>query len=198
MAHELPQLPYAYDAFTNVIDEQTMRLHHDIHHNGYVTGLNNAEQKLQDARDSGDFGLIKLWQKEAAFHGSGHALHTIFWNNLSPDGGGTPSGDIGSGINKDFGSFDKFKAHFLASTNGVEGSGWGILAYQKAWDKLVILQVEKHHDVTVFGSVPLLVVDVWEHAYYLKYQNKRPEYTKNIFDIFNWNDVEQRLSAARG
>ncbi|MCH8285261.1 superoxide dismutase [candidate division KSB1 bacterium] len=198
MAHELPQLPYAYDAFTNVIDEQTMRLHHDIHHNGYVTGLNNAEQKLQDARDSGDFGLIKLWQKEAAFHGSGHALHTIFWNNLSPDGGGTPSGDIGSGINKDFGSFDKFKAHFLASTNGVEGSGWGILAYQKAWDKLVILQVEKHHDVTVFGSVPLLVVDVWEHAYYLKYQNKRPEYTKNIFDIFNWNDVEQRLSDARG
>ena len=198
MAHELPQLPYAYDAFTNVIDEQTMRLHHDIHHNGYVTGLNNAEQKLQDARDSGDFGLIKLWQKEAAFHGSGHALHTIFWNNLSPDGGGTPSGDIGSGINKDFGSFDKFKAHFLASTNGVEGSGWGILAYQKAWDKLVILQVEKHHDVTVFGSVPLLVVDVWEHAYYLKYQNKRPEYTKNIFDIFNWNDVEQRLSDASG
>ena len=198
MAHELPQLPYAYDAFTNVIDEQTMRLHHDIHHNGYVTGLNNAEQKLQDARDSGDFGLVKLWQKEAAFHGSGHALHTIFWNNLSPDGGGTPSGDIGSGINKDFGSFDKFKAHFLASTNGVEGSGWGILAYQKAWDKLVILQVEKHHDVTVFGSVPLLVVDVWEHAYYLKYQNKRPEYTKNIFDIFNWNDVEQRLSDASG
>lgn len=198
MAHELPPLPYAYDAFTTVIDEQTMRLHHDIHHNGYVTGLNKAEQMLEEARNSGDFGLVKYWQKEIGFHGSGHALHTIFWNNLSPDGGGTPSGEIGSAINRDFGSFDKFSAQFKASTNAVEGSGWGILAYHKAWGKLVILQVEKHHDVTVFGAMPLLVVDVWEHAYYLKYQNKRPEYTKNIFDIFNWDDVEQRLADSRG
>ena len=198
MAHELPPLPYSYDAFTSVIDEETMRLHHDKHHQGYVNGLNKAEQMLADARNSSDFGLVKYWQKEAAFHGSGHALHTIFWNNLSSDGGGTPSGALADAVNTDFGGFDKFSAHFQASTNGVEGSGWGILAYHKAWDKLVVLQVEKHHDVTVFGAVPLLVVDVWEHAYYLKYQNKRPEYVKNIFDIFKWSDVAQRFSDARG
>ena len=198
MAHELPVLPYAYDAFTEVIDEQTMRLHHDIHHQGYVNGLNKAEQMLADAREGGDFALVKYWEKELAFHGSGHALHTIFWNNLSPNGGGSPSGDLGSAIDRDFGSFDKFSAHFKASTNGVEGSGWGILAYHKAWDKLAVLQVEKHHDVNVFGAVPLLAVDVWEHAYYLKYQNKRPEYTKNIFNIFNWDDVAQRYADSRG
>ena len=198
MAHELPPLPYPYDAFTSVIDEETMRLHHDKHHQGYVNGLNKAEQMLAEARNSGDFGLVKYWQKETAFHGSGHALHTILWNNLSPDGGGMPTGDLGDAVNRDFGGFDKFSAHFQSSTNGVEGSGWGILAFHKAWDKLVILQVEKHHDLTVFGAAPLLVVDVWEHAYYLKYQNKRPEYVKNIFDIFNWNDVAQRFSDARG
>lgn len=195
MAHELPPLPYAYDAFTEVIDEQTMKLHHDIHHNGYVTGLNNAEAGLAAARESGDYKAVKSLQKEAAFHGSGHALHTVFWNNLSPNGGGAPSGTLGDAINKTFGDFDKFKAHFKASTNGVEGSGWGILAYNVIFNDLTILQVEKHHDVTQFGAVPLLAIDVWEHAYYLKYQNKRPAYTENIFNIINWDDVASRFAA---
>ena len=147
--------------------------------------------------ETGDFGLVKYWEKEAAFHGSGHALHKIFWKNMSPNGGGVPNGELAAAINTTFGSFDKFKDHFLASTNAVEGSGWGILAFNTIFNDLTILQVEKHHDVTQFGAVPLLAVDVWEHAYYLKYQNKRPEYTKNLFEIFNWEDVAERYMRAQ-
>jgi Fe-Mn family superoxide dismutase len=195
MAYELSPLPYPYDAFTEVIDEQTMKLHHDVHHQGYVNGFNAATEGLKAARENGDYKLVKFYQKEAAFHGSGHALHEIFWNNLSPTGGGKPSGALADAIDKTFGDFEKFKAHFMASTNLIEGSGWGMLAYNTLFNELTILQVEKHHDVTQFSAVPLLIVDVWEHAYYLKYQNKRPAYVENIFNIFNWDDVAKRFAA---
>lgn len=197
MAHTLPELPYAYDALEPHIDEQTMRLHHDIHHNGYVTGLNNAEDKLAEARDSGEFGLTKHWEREAAFHGAGHLLHTIFWTNMGPDGGGEPGGELSDAINGDFGDFDKFKAHFSAAANQVEGSGWGILAYRPFDGKLVILQAEKHQNLTQWGVIPLLVIDVWEHAYYLKYQNKRPDYTAAFFNVINWSNVEDRFKEAK-
>ena len=197
MAHTLPELPYAYDALEPHIDEQTMRLHHDIHHNGYVTGLNNAEEKLAAARESGDFGLTKHWEREAAFHGAGHLLHTIFWTNMGPDGGGEPGGELSEAVNGDFGDFDKFKSHFSAAANQVEGSGWGILAYRPFDGKLVILQAEKHQNLTQWGVVPLLVLDVWEHAYYLKYQNKRPDYTTAFFNVINWSNVEDRLKEAK-
>ncbi|MFC1728941.1 superoxide dismutase [candidate division KSB1 bacterium] len=196
MAHTLPDLDYSYDAFPNVIDAQTMELHHSKHHQGYVNGLNKAESMLAEARDKGDFSLVKYWQKEAAFHGSGHALHNIFWKNLSPNGGGTPGGDLAGAINRTFGSFDKFKSHLTASTNAVEGSGWGMLAFNTVFNDLTILQIEKHHDVTQFAAIPLLIIDVWEHAYYLKYQNRRPEYVNNIYDIFNWDDVAERYMKA--
>ena len=197
MAHTLPELPYAYDALEPHIDEQTMRLHHDIHHNGYVTGLNNAEEKLAAARESGDFGLTKHWEREAAFHGAGHLLHTIFWTNMGPDGGGEPGGELSDAMNGDFGDFNKFKSHFSAAANQVEGSGWGILAYRPFDGKLVILQAEKHQNLTQWGVIPLLVVDVWEHAYYLKYQNKRPDYTAAFFNVINWSDVENRFKEAK-
>ena len=197
MAHTLPELPYAYDALEPHIDEQTMRLHHDIHHNGYVTGLNNAEEKLAAARESGDFGLTKHWEREAAFHGAGHLLHTIFWTNMGPDGGGEPGGELSDAMNGDFGDFNKFKSHFSAAANQVEGSGWGILAYRPFDGKLVILQAEKHQNLTQWGVIPLLVVDVWEHAYYLKYQNKRPDYTAAFFNVINWSDVEKRFKEAK-
>ncbi len=197
MAHTLPELPYAYDALEPHIDEQTMRLHHDIHHIGYVTGLNNAEEKLAEARESGDFGLTKHWEREAAFHGAGHLLHTIFWTNMGPDGGGEPGGELSDAINGDFGDFDKFKSHFSAAANQVEGSGWGILAYRPFDGKLVILQAEKHQNLTQWGVIPLLVIDVWEHAYYLKYQNKRPDYTAAFFNVINWSDVEDRFKEAK-
>jgi Fe-Mn family superoxide dismutase len=197
MPHELPPLPYAYDALEPAIDEQTMKLHHDIHHQGYVNGLNSAEEKLADARAKGDLAAVKHLSRELAFHGSGHFLHTIFWQNMSPDGGGKPSGELAEAIDKDFGGFDQFSAHFQAASNAVEGSGWGILAYQPAGDQLVVLQSEKHHNLTQWGVVPLLVLDVWEHAYYLKYQNKRPAYTKAFFDVINWKDVAERFKAAK-
>lgn len=199
MAHELPPLPYPYDALEPYIDEQTMRLHHDIHHLGYVKGLNTAEEKLAEARDSGDFGLVKHWSREAAFHGAGHLLHSIFWTNMTAADRTTPapSSELAQAIDRSFGGFEAFKAQFQAAANAVEGSGWGILAYRPNDDSLVVLQAEKHQNLTQWGVVPLLVLDVWEHAYYLKYQNKRPEYVKNFFNIINWEDVAERFRRAR-
>jgi len=199
MAHELPPLPYPYDALEPYIDEQTMRLHHDIHHLGYVKGLNTAEEKLAEARNSGDFGLVKHWSREAAFHGAGHLLHSIFWTNMTAAdrAAAKPSGELSQAIDRSFRGFDGFKAQFKAAANAVEGSGWGILAYRPADDSLVILQAEKHQNLTQWGVVPLLVLDVWEHAYYLKYQNKRPEYVKSFFNIINWDDVAERYRRAR-
>lgn len=199
MSHELPPLPYAYDALEPYIDEQTMRLHHDIHHAGYVAGLNNAETKLAEARANGDFGLVKHWEREAAFHGSGHLLHAIFWPNMiaADKAKAAPQGDLAKAIEKDFGSYDAFKAQFIAASIAVEGSGWGILAYRPVDDSLVVLTAEKHQNLTQWGVIPLLVLDVWEHAYYLKYQNKRAEYVKNFFHIINWDDVADRYAKAR-
>ena len=196
MPHELPPLPYAYDALEPHIDEQTMRLHHDIHHNGYVTGLNNAEAKLAEARESGDFGLVKHWSRELAFHGSGHFMHCLFWENMGPNGGGEPSGDLANAITQHFGSFEAFKSQFIAAANQVEGSGWAVLGCNCDHDnQLQILQSEKHHNLTQWGIKPLLVLDVWEHAYYLKYQNKRPEYTKAFFNVINWDDIAKRFAS---
>jgi Fe-Mn family superoxide dismutase len=193
MAHELPPLPYAYNALEPYIDEQTMRLHHDIHHKAYVSGLNAAEEKLALAIQNGDFSSVKALMKEVAFHGSGHLLHCIFWNNMAPSGnggGGEPTGSLAEKINKDFGSFKNFKALFTAAANAVEGSGWGILAHRKIDDKLVVLQSEKHQQLTQWGVTPILVLDVWEHAYYLKYQNRRAEYVNAWWEIVNWSNVQ--------
>lgn len=199
MAHQLPPLPYPYDALEPYIDEQTMRLHHDLHHKAYVDGLNNAEAKLAEARQAGDFALVKHWSREAAFHGSGHLLHAIFWPNMIPASQAKPApeGALARAIERDFGSFEAFKAQFIAASVAVEGSGWGILAYRPADDSLVILTAEKHQNLTQWGVVPLLVLDVWEHAYYLKYQNRRAEYVKNFFHIINWDDVAERYNKAR-
>jgi Fe-Mn family superoxide dismutase len=199
MTHELPPLPYAYDALEPYIDAQTMRLHHDIHHAGYVKGLNTAEERLAQAREASDFALIKHWSREAAFHGSGHLLHSIFWPNMiaASAAKSAPEGALAEAIDRDFGSFDAFKAQFKAASNAVEGSGWGILAYRPADDSLVVLTAEKHQNLTQWGVIPLLVLDVWEHAYYLKYQNRRGEYVENFFNIINWDDVAKRYESAR-
>jgi Fe-Mn family superoxide dismutase len=201
MAHELPPLPYDYNALEPYIDEQTMHLHHDIHHKAYVDGLNNAEKKLAEARAAGDYALVKHWSREAAFHGSGHFMHALFWPNMAPagkGGGGEPTGALAEQIKKDFGSFDAFKKHYSAAAVAVEGSGWAVLAWQPQGNQLVILQSEKHQQLTQWGVVPLLVLDVWEHAYYLKYQNKRAAYVEAWWNVVNWADVAARLAKARG
>lgn len=197
MPHELPPLPYAYDALEPVIDKETMTLHHDKHHLGYVNALNAAEAKLKQAQKDGDYAQVKHLSREIAFHGSGHFLHCLFWENMSPAGGGKPSGELAEAIDRDFGSFEAFSAHFQAAANAVEGSGWAILAYQPDGDQLVILQSEKHQNLTQWGVTPLLVLDVWEHAYYLRYQNRRPEYTKEFFNLIHWADVAARYAKAK-
>jgi Fe-Mn family superoxide dismutase len=192
----LPPLPYPYEALEPYIDAETMRLHHDIHHAGYVKGLNRAISKLEEIRAGGDASLIKHWSRELAFHGSGHFLHSIFWNNMSPDGGGAPQGESADALNQHFGSFEAFKTHFTAAAASVEGSGWAILGYHLHARSLMVLQAEKHQDITVQGILPLLVIDVWEHAYYLRYQNRRSEYVRNFFYVINWKDVAERYQLA--
>jgi Fe-Mn family superoxide dismutase len=198
MPYELPPLTYDYNALEPHIDEQTMKLHHDIHHKSYVDGLNKAESKLAEARKSGDFALAKHWSRELAFHGSGHFMHSIFWTNMGPKGGGEPSGALADQIKKDFGSFDAFKKQFSAASAQVEGSGWGLLCWEPIGGRLQILQAEKHQDLTQQGVTPLLVIDVWEHAYYLKYQNKRPAYVEAWWNVVNWDDVSKRFKDAKG
>lgn len=192
--HQLPALPYEYNALEPHMDEATVRLHHDKHHQAYVDGLNKAEDQLAEARAKGDFGLVKHWEKELAFHGSGHILHTLYWENMTPNGGGEPTGEIAKQITQDFGSFDSFKKQFSAAAGAVEGSGWAILVWVPSFNKLEILQVEKHQNLTQWGAIPLLTIDVWEHAYYLKYQNKRADFIAAWWKLVNWADVEKRFN----
>lgn len=199
MTYTLPELPYPYDALEPYYDEQTVRIHHDLHHRGYVDGLNNALNKLAEAREKGDYSLIKHWEKELSFHGSGHILHTLFWENMTPPPARQPSGEFEKQIRQDFGSLEALQKQFSAAAGAVEGSGWAILGWHSLLGKLVILQVEKHQDLTVWGIVPLLILDVWEHAYYLKYQNRRAEWTASWWNIVHWDVVQQRwmMRAAR-
>lgn len=190
--HKLPPLPYAYKALEPWIDEKTMRIHHDKHHQSYVDGLNTAEKKLEEARKTGDFGLVKHWERELAFNGAGHYLHTIFWDAMSPKGGGKPSGALLQDIERSFGSYDAFKKQFSEAAGKVEGGGWAILVWSPRSRRLEILTAEKHQNLSQWDVVPLLPLDVWEHAYYLKHQNERPAYVKDWWNVVNWPYVAQR------
>lgn len=196
--HQLPPLPYPYNALEPHIDEQTMRLHHDKHHKGYVDGLNRAETEMARARETGDFGLIKHWEREAAFNGAGHYLHTIFWNNMSPAGGGDPTGPLADQIRRDFGGIQPFRQHFAAAAEQVEGGGWAALVWAPRAHRLEILQAEKHQNLSQWDVVPLLVLDVWEHAYYLKYHSDRKAYVTAWWNVVNWPDAGGRFEQARG
>jgi len=192
----LPDLPYAYDALEPFIDRQTLILHHDMHHAGYVKKFNAAMKKLSQARRSNDFGLIKHWTRETAFHGSGHILHSLYWLNMKSQKS-RPKGVLLNEIKKNFINYENFQMQFEAAARTVEGNGWAILAYHPHLKHLLILQAEKHQNLTVWGAMPLLVCDVWEHAYYLKYQNRRGEYVHNFFEIINWKEVEKRFDAVK-
>ncbi|WP_246258788.1 superoxide dismutase [Kroppenstedtia pulmonis] len=194
--HRLPPLPYPYNALEPYIDEKTMYLHHDEHHKSYVEGLNKAEIMMAKARKTNNFELIKHWEREAAFNGAGHYLHTIFWNIMSPTGGGKPTGSLALQIKQDFGSFEAFKKHFSAAADKVEGGGWAILVWSPRSHRLEILQAEKHQNLSQWDVVPLLVLDVWEHAYYLKYPNKRKKYIDAWWHVVNWPAVQKRYEKA--
>lgn len=198
--HTLPPLPYDYNALEPYIDEQTMRLHHDKHHLAYVNGLNKAEAELAKARADGSFDLVQHWSRASAFHGAGHFLHSIFWDVMAPNGnggGGDPAGAVADKLATDFGGVDAFRAHFGAAAKAVEGNGWGILGYRHADDRLVVLQAENHQKLTEWVVTPILCLDVWEHAYYLKYQNNRGEYVDQWWNVVNWPQVDKNLQALR-
>ncbi len=193
----LPPLPYGYDALEPYVDRETLTVHHDKHHAGYVKGFNRALEALAEARASGDHAMIKHWSRELAFHGSGHVLHTLYWGSMSPEGG-APQGALLQALERSFGSVEAFEEQFAAATKAVEGSGWGVLAHEPYMGYLVVLQAEKHQDLGIWGVLPLLVCDVWEHAYYLKYQNRRGDYVQNFLKIANWKEAARRYEQVKG
>ncbi len=195
--YSLPDLPYDYGALEPHYSGQIVELHHGKHHAAYVAGTNTTLDKLAAARASGDFGAIVGLEKTLAFNLSGHVLHSIFWTNMSPDGGGPPEGELAAAIDESFGSFDAFKAQLSQATTLVQGSGWGVLAWEPLGGILTVQQVYDHHGNVGNGSVPLLVIDAWEHAYYLQYKNVRPDWVAAFWNIVNWPDVTRRLAAAR-
>ncbi len=196
--YSLPNLPYKYNALEPTISEKIMTLHHDKHHLAYVNGANAALDKLEKARQTGFAGIdARGISRDLAFNASGHSMHSLFWPNMKQGGGGTPGGRLGDQINKDFGKFDSFKEQFGNTAKQVEGSGWGILAYEPVSDQLITLQAEKHMDLAVQGMTPLLAVDVWEHAYYLDYVNDRAKYVDAWWNVVNWDDVAARFDKVR-
>ena len=192
-AHKLPKLPYPEDALEPVIDKKTVHIHFYKHFAGYVKGLNATLAKIGEARKSGNYSSIKSLSRNLAFTGSGVVLHYLYFMLIGPNAGGTPSGKIGEQIKKDFGSFDVFWKQFAAASKKVEASGWGILAWEPFSKCLVVMQAEKHQNLTSWGAMPVMVCDVWEHAYYLKYQNRRAEYVDNFKKIIDWKKVDQHF-----
>lgn len=196
--HKLPPLPYPVNALEPVISGRVLQIHHSQHHNSYVEGLNKAEIRLAEARQAKNYTLVKHWERELAFHGSGHILHSIYWPSMAPirNRWVNPGAQTLGMINQYFGSFNAFQEQFSEAAIQVEGSGWAILVWQPAWNRLEILATEKHQDFLQVGSIPILVMDVWEHAYYLGYQSKRKDYVRSWWQIANWAEVEKRLALA--
>ncbi|CAG0887966.1 unnamed protein product [Cyprideis torosa] len=196
--HTLPDLPYDYNALEPTISAEIMQLHHSKHHQAYVTNYNVAEEKLHEAVNRGCVRSIISLQGALRFNGGGHINHSIFWQNLSPNGGGEPTGDLKSQIEKDFGSFEAMKAKLSASTVAVQGSGWGWLAWNKETMRLQIATCPNQDPLEpTTGLVPLFGIDVWEHAYYLQYKNVRADYVNAIYNVANWSDVGERLEVAK-
>jgi len=195
--YTLPDLPYDPGALEPHVSAQIMELHHDKHHAAYVAGANTTLEKLADARSKDDFGAIVGLEKTMAFHLAGHVLHSLFWKNLSPDGGDKPDGELGTAIDEHFGSFDGFKAQMTAASNTVQGSGWGALAWEPLGQRLVVEQIYDHQSNVGQGSVPLLVFDAWEHAFYLQYKNVKADFFSALWNVVHWADVQERFARVR-
>ncbi|MEM4780667.1 MAG: superoxide dismutase [Halalkalicoccus sp.] len=195
-AYSLPDLPYDYDALEPAIDERIMELHHTAHHQAYVDGANAALDELEEMRESGDYEAIKRAKRDLSFNLSGHVNHSVFWENMDPDGGGRPEGEFCRRLIDDFGSVETFREEFTEAANAVESNGWAWLFYEPVADQLIIGQVESQNRLEHQGATPLLGLDVWEHAYYLQYENRRAEYTDAWWDVVDWDDVADRYEAA--
>ena len=194
-SYRTPPLAYPYEALEPIIDRETMHLHHDIHFEGYTKGLNEALEALKIARSKSDYSFLSYWENQLAFHGAGYMLHCLFFSQMIAPGKSQPSDKIKSILNRHFGSFESFQAQFNAAATQVQGSGWALLAYEPVGKKLIILQAEKHQNLTQWSCLPLLALDVWEHAYYLKYQNRRAEYVKAWWSVVDYGTLEGKLAA---
>jgi len=195
--YSLPELEYDYSALEPHYSAEVLELHHDKHHAAYVAGANTALDKLDQARSSDDFGTINQLQKNLAFHLSGHVLHSMFWQNLSPDGGGKPEGELAAAVDEGFGDFEGLKNQLTESALAVQGSGWGALTWEPLGQRLIVEQVYDHQSNVGQGAPPLLVLDMWEHAYYLQYKNVKADWVKAFWEIVNWPDVASRFERAR-
>lgn len=194
----LPDLPYDYGALEPHISARILQLHHDKHHKAYVDGANQTLEQLQEARAKGNFDNVGGLARTLAFHVSGHVLHSLFWQNLSPQGGGQPDGDLGKAIDRDFGGFDAFKQQLSKTALQVQGSGWAALVWDSFAQSLLVTQFHDHPSDSIQGAVPLLVLDAWEHAYYLQYQNEKAKFFDAVWNVWNWKDVAQRYEKVRG
>lgn len=192
--YTLPPLPYAPDALEPHLSREILELHHDAHHAAYVKGANDTLEKLADARQSGKFDYIGQLEKSLAFNVAGHVLHSLLWRNLSPDAGGEASGTLAKAIDKDFGSFRGFKDQLSAAAASIQGSGWGALSWEPLGQRLIVEQVFDHQGNTGNSSVPILVIDMWEHAYYLQYRQKKAQWIEAFWNLVNWRDADQRFA----
>ena len=196
-AYDLPDLPYDYSALEPHISGEIMELHHDKHHATYVKGVNTVLDQLAEARDGNSFGSLVGLEKTLAFHLGGHINHSVFWPNMSPDGGDKPVGELAAAIDEFFGSFDKFRAQFEANANAIQGSGWSMLVYDTLGARLNVVQLYDQAGNLPLGQIPVLLLDMWEHAFYLQYKNVKADYAKAWWNVVNWADAGQRFAAAK-
>jgi superoxide dismutase, Fe-Mn family len=197
MDYTLPDLPYDYGALEPHVSGEIMELHHSKHHATYVQGANTALEQLAEARDSEALATVNMLEKNLAFNLGGHVNHSLFWPNMSPDGGDKPDGELAAAIDEHFGSFDGFRRHFTANALGMQGSGWSMLVWESQGQRLVLEQVYDHQGNLTVGTVPLLLLDMWEHAFYLQYRNVKADSVDAWWNVVNWADVAGRFEQAR-
>ena len=195
--YTLPELPYDYAALEPFISGTIMELHHDKHHAAYVKGANDTLDQLAEAREKNAFASVNGLEKSLAFHLGGHLNHSVFWNNLAPGSGDKPDGELAAAIDEFFGSFDGFKAHFTANANAIQGSGWSMLAWDTLGQRLNVLQLFDQQGNIPFAQVPIVLLDMWEHAFYLQYRNVKADYVTAWWNVVNWADATERFQRAR-
>jgi Fe-Mn family superoxide dismutase len=195
--YTLPELAYDYAALEPHISGRIMALHHGKHHAGYVAGANETLEQLHEMRGKGDFDTVSLLEKNLAFHVSGHVLHSLFWTNLSPDGGGDPAGDLADLLDETFGGVAVFRQQMREAATRMQGSGWALASWEPVAGRIVVQQVYDHQGNHGQGTIPLLAIDAWEHAWYLQYENRKTEFFDAVWNVVNWDDVATRLAATR-
>ena len=195
--YRLPDLPYDYGALEPHVSGKIMELHHDKHHKTYVEGANTAIEQLDEAREKSDFTRLSALEKALAFNLSGHILHSLFWQNMAPKAGGEPEGELAQAIQRDFGGFDQFKRQLSQTAGTIMGSGWAALVWEPLGKRLLTTQIYDHQSNLSQAGIPLLVLDAWEHAFYLQYQNRKKEFFDAVWNVWNWKDVGTRFAAAR-